>query len=75
MKKEATILRMEMKHFNIQHGQYRLRSEKWWEASQNATSLDEREGEVNIEIHETRISACSIIIEGFMHVEQRQRLT
>ena len=78
VKKEATILCMEMSHFDNARGRYHLRSEKWWEDFQNGSSHDDRGRgrEVNIEIHVIGISTCSIvIIKGVMNVEQKQRLT
>ena len=61
--------------FRYLHGRYRLRFEKWWEESQNGSSLHDRDGEINIEIQVIGISTCSMIIEHFINVEQRQRLT
>ena len=64
VKKEAAILCVKMSHFNILHGRYRLRSEKWREDSQNGSSRDDRDREVKIEMHVIGISTCSIIIIG-----------
>jgi len=75
LKKGATILCVEMSYFDILRGRYRLRFEKWWQESQNESSLGNRDGEANIEIHVIRVSTWSIVIEDFMNVEQRQRLT
>ena len=75
MKKEVANLCVEMGHFNILHGRHHLRFEKWWEESQNGSSLDDRDGEVNIEVNIIGISTCSIIIDDFMNVKQRERLT
>ena len=75
LKKKATILRVEMNHFDTLHGQYHLRFEKWREESQNGTSLGHRDHEVNIEINVIEVSTCSMITDDLMNVEQRQRLT
>ena len=74
VKKEATILCVEMSNFCVLDDQYCLQFEKSREAPQNR-SLGSHDREVNIEIHVIGISTCSIIIENFMNVEKRQRLT
>jgi len=67
VKKVATILCMEISHSNTLKSRYHLRFEKWWEESQNGSSLDDRHREVNVEIHVIGISTCPIIIEDFMN--------
>ena len=61
VKNEATILQIEMSHFNILHDWYHLQFQEWWEVLQNGSSLDDHVHEVNIEIDVIWLLTCTMI--------------